>query len=157
VPRRTPSANPAESIAEPRRGERARYLDPRPDDTHCRIHRVPLDATGYCVNAEAWWVPKFRCPHCAGPLWDNGYCPTCTPRTRMFPGDYFEQRWEPGSGREWGHYVRVYAGPTPAPSDADIAGYLAELKALIPQVGRDIGQKPPRQPGEEPAWIHEHV
>lgn len=133
--------------------ERAPYLGPRVDDTQCRIHKIALDPTGYCARAEAWWVPKFCCPHCAGPLWDNGYCPSCTPRTHTFPGDYFEQRWQAGSDREWGHFVRGQRGPTAAPTAEVVAGYLAELRALTPTVGREIGQAPMRQPGDEPAWI----
>jgi hypothetical protein len=145
----------AQTRPEPRSPDRASYLDPREHDTHCRIHKIALDPTGYCARAEAYWVPKFRCPHCAGPLWDNGFCPTCTPKTQIFPGDYFEQRWEANAGREWGHFVRVYAGPSPAPSALEIAGYVKELQALSPKVGRAVGQAPAREPGDEPAWVTE--
>lgn len=130
-----------------------RYAD-RADDTHCRIHRCFVDAvTGWCPMAQAWWVPRFRCPHCAGPLWDNGYCPSCTPRTGTFPGDFFEARWDAGSGREWGHYVRVATGPTAAPTRAEIDGYLAALRACLARVGP---AGPMREPGEEaPEWVTE--
>jgi hypothetical protein len=131
---------------------RAPYLEPRTTDTRCRIHKGPLDETGFCASAHAWWVPRFACPGCHGWLWDNGFCPSCTPRTKTFPGDYFEQNWDPDSGREWGHYVRVYAGPSPAPDAITISGYMAELHALAPRVGRAVGQAP-----TEPAWITEDV
>lgn len=134
---------------EPRSPDRASYLDPREHDAYCRIHKIALDPTGYCARAEAWWVPKFRCPHCAGPLWDNGYCATCTPKTQTFSGDYFEPRWDPDSDREWGHFVRVSQGPSPSPTDEQVVSYLAALKAMVPHVGREIGQVPMRQPGEE--------
>jgi hypothetical protein len=145
----------ARTRPEPRSADRASYLDPREHDTHCRIHKIALDATGFCEFGQSWWVPKFRCPECAGPLWDNGYCATCTPQRKVFPGDYFEQRWDARAGREWGHFVRVYQGPSPAPSAIEIAGYVAQLRALIPTVGRAIGQVPTREPGDEPDWIRE--
>jgi hypothetical protein len=147
VPRQKPIA-PVQPASAEGPADRAAYVQPRTDDLHCRIHKIALDSTGWCERALAWWVPKFRCPHCAGPLWDNGYCANCTPKRHEFPGDYFEQRWEPGP--QWGHYVRVYAGPTPAPSHDEVAGYLAELKAITGTVGRPIGQVPEA----EPAWIH---
>lgn len=145
---------------QPRSPDRGAYLDTREHDAHCRIHKIALDPTGFCEFGQSWWVPQFRCPHCAGPLWDNGFCPTCTPRTRIFPGDYFESRWDSGAGREWGHYVRVHAGPTPAASAEEIAGYFAELRALIQRVG--TADEPVRhvrelQVGEEPAWITEEA
>ena len=131
---------------------RAKYLDPRDTDDVCRIHKTSLDTTGYCSSAQAWWYPAFRCQGCAGPLWDNGYCSTCTPKTDTFPGDYFEQRWDALAGREWGHYVRVHKGPTKAPGRDEVAGYLAELKAI----GRRIGQPiPVREPGDEAEVVDE--
>jgi predicted amidophosphoribosyltransferase len=132
-----------------KRSSRAEYLRPRTEDRHCRMHKIPLDPTGWCARAQAWWVPIYRCPECAGPLRDDGYCAHCTPKTRMFPGDYFEQRWE--AGPTWGHYVRVHRGPTAAPSDDEVAGYLAELKAIVGTVGRPVGQVPE----SEPAWVTE--
>jgi hypothetical protein len=84
------------------------------------------------VAAQVWWAPKFACPECAGPLWDNGFCESCTPKTRIFPGDYFEQRWDDLAGREHGHFVRVHTGPASAPSADDVARYLAELRAMRP-------------------------
>jgi hypothetical protein len=110
--------------------DRAEYLDPRTKDLYCRIHKVALDATGFCEVAQAWWVPKFRCPECAGELWDNGFCANCTPKTARFLGDYFEQRWDAEAGREYGHFVRV-SGSTPAPNAGEVQQYLAELKALV--------------------------
>ena len=115
----------------------------RDDDTHCRIHTIPLDDAGYCAVAQAWWVPRFACPGCRGWLWDNGYCERCTPQTSTFPGDYFEQRWDADAGREYGHFVRVSRGPTPAPTREQVDAFVAELKALV-------GAPPMRQPGEEP-------
>lgn len=151
----TESPPPAAAPPE-RKPDRARYLDPRQDDTRCRIHKMALDPTGFCEFGQSWWVPRFRCPHCAGPLWDNGFCPNCTPQTRIFPGDYFEPRWEANAGREWGHYVRVHAGPSPAPTAIEIAGYIAQLRALIPTGGRAVGQVPAREPGaEQPDWVTE--
>lgn len=138
------------------KSDRARYLDERDHDVTCRIHKIALDETGYCAAAEAWWVPQYRCPHCAGPLWDNGFCPTCTPRRGIFPGDYFEQRWEANAGREWGHYVRVHRGPTPVQTPGQVEAHLTELRTLTGRVGRAVGQAPAREPGdEEPAWVTE--
>lgn len=111
---------------------RARFLEPRDADTYCRIHKVEIDKTGYCVAAGAYWVPKFSCPNCGGPLWDNGYCANCTPKLQAFPGDYFEQTWDAGPHR--GHFVRIHRGPTPAHSRAEVDGYFAELRALIGKV-----------------------
>jgi hypothetical protein len=102
----------------------------RAEDPACRIHRCALDPTGWCPVAQAWWTPTFRCPACAGPLWPNGFCATCTPARHHFTGDYFEARWDDQAGREWGHYVRVQKGPTPVPSEPEVAGYLTALQAL---------------------------
>src|SRR5262245_698372 len=110
--------------------------------TRCPLHHVELDATGFCAVAQAWWWPTFRCPHCAGPLWDNGFCPTCTPRRREFVGDYFEQIWTADAGPAWGHYRRISAGPTPVPGEAEVAGFLAELHARI-KLGRLVADAEP--------------
>lgn len=63
----------------------------------------------------------------------------------MFPGDYFEERYDAGAGREYGHYVRVHPGPTPVLTPDQVAGYLAQLRAIA---GR-VGQMPAREPGDE--------
>jgi hypothetical protein len=105
----------------------------RRHQTHCPIHRVALTPEGFCVVAQAWWVPRFRCPECAGELWDNGFCANCTPKTARFTGDYFEQRWDAEAGREYGHFVRV-SGPKPAPNAGEVQNYLAELKSLVSTV-----------------------
>ncbi len=115
--------------------ERARYLSRREGDAFCRIHKVSLDETGYCLVAKAWWYPRFACPQCHGWLWDNGYCPSCTPKTSMFPGDYFEQRWDEDAGREYGHFVRVSTGPSPAPTALEVQGYVAEMRAHAARIG----------------------
>jgi hypothetical protein len=114
------------------------------------MHRVELDETGFCRVAQAWWYPKFACPQCHGWLYDNGYCETkrCTQTTRVFPGDYFEARFDDGAGREYGHYVRVHRGPTPVMTEAQVASVVAELHAIAPKGVRLIGQAP-RQMGDE--------
>ena len=119
----------------------------RRDQTVCAIHRCALSVTGWCPAAEAYWYPKFACPGCGRALGDNGYCDLCTPERQVFPGDYYAQTWV--AGRAYGHYVLVHKGPTPAPTADDVAGYLAELRALAPKVGRAVGQVPARQPGDE--------
>jgi hypothetical protein len=116
-------------------------ITPRPTPerrTHtvCPVHHGPLDATGFCAVAQAWWYPKFACPACAGPLWDNGFCANCTPKTRHFMGDYFEQLWTAEAGPAYGHYVRVSKGPTPVPTPLEVASYLAELRRVT--IGRDL-------------------
>jgi hypothetical protein len=152
VPRQKPIA-PVPPTAADGLADRATYLGPRLADQYCRLHRVKLDPTGFCAVAQAWWVPHFRCPECAGPLWDNGFCLSCTPRTQIFPGDYFAQCWDDGAGPVWGHYLRGHRGPTPAPSVDEVTGYLAELKAITGTVGREVGQVPNVEP--EPAWVTE--
>lgn len=145
----------------------------RRHQTHCPIHREALRGDGFCRAAQAWWVPRFACPDCAGPLFDNGYCANCTPKTQRFPGDHFEERWDSDAGREYGHFVRV-SGPAPAPTEGQVQDYLAELKALITTVsdkldaeGEGVSRRlrgcrcgrclahfaRAREPGEEPAWI----
>jgi len=131
------------------RPRRAEYLRHRSEDEVCRIHRCTLSETGYCPAAEAYWAPKFACPACGGRLRDDGFCGTCTPRRQVFPGHCYVQDWTPEAGRAYGHYVLVHKGPTPAPTADDVAGYLAELRALAPKVGRAVGQVPARQPGDE--------
>jgi hypothetical protein len=128
---------------------RAGYLQPRSQDTVCRIHRQALDETGWCAVAQAWWYPKFACPACHGWLWENGFCPTCTPRTLMFPGDYFAVRHDDGAGREWLHFVREHRGPTPVPTPAETDAFFAQLKAIAAQ-SRGLGLEL-----TEPAWITE--
>jgi hypothetical protein len=152
MPKGKPKPKPAASSAfDPTASvdNRASWLEPRTQDRYCRIHKTELDDTGFCRIAQAWWVPKFACPGCHGWLWDNGFCPTCTPRTQTFPGDYFEQRWGADAGREYGHFVRVYAGPSPACDGVTIAGFLAELHAIAPKIGRAVGQTPTREMGDE--------
>jgi hypothetical protein len=108
----------------------------------CGVHHVVLDGTGFCAVGQAYWYPKFRCPGCGGPLWDNGFCESCSPRTHQFMGHYFEQRWDDLAGREFAHYVLVHKGPTLMPSPADVAGYLAEFRALTGRIGRAVDATP---------------
>jgi hypothetical protein len=61
----------------------------------------------------------------------------------MFPGDYFEERWDHLAGREYGHYVRVHTGPTPVPTADAVAGYLAQLRAITGRIGRPDAAAPP--------------
>lgn len=153
MPRAKPSAPPSAPAASP---TPPAGVD-RKDQVACPIHRCPLDDTGYCVVAAAWWYPKFACPTCGYWLWDNGYCVSCTAKLGQFPGDYFEARWDEGAGREWGHYVRVHRGPTPVQTLEQVTAHLTELRALVRTVGREIGQAPLREMGDEPSWITEEV
>ena len=145
MPRQKPSGAPSGPLAE--RAPTPPAGLHRRDQPVCALHRCTLSVTGYCPAAEAYWYPKFRCDGCASWLWDNGYCPLCTPERGVFPGDYYEQTW--ADGRTYGHYVRRGRGPTPAPTAEQVAGYLAELRAIAPKIGRAIGQTPTREPGDE--------
>ena len=57
-----------------------------------------------------------------------------------------------GHGPEYGHYVRHATRPTSAPSAAEVAGYLAELRAAIGRVGTPVtGAHPARPDAPSPA------
>jgi hypothetical protein len=109
----------------------------------CRFDGGELDALGFCVKGNGFpWPMKcpFVCPHCRGPLAWNGGCDRCrgsdTPEDRdtwTFVGDLYEPIGNPASAF-YGHHVRRYKGPTPAPTRAEVDASLRELRVRLAQI-----------------------
>jgi hypothetical protein len=119
----------------------------------CRFDGGELDALGFCLKGSGfpWPMPcPFVCPHCRGPLSWNGACDRCrgsdTPEDRdtwTFTGDYYEPVGDP-TDPSYGHHVRRYKGPTPAPTRAEVAGYLRELRERLAKIAaKQAGEAAP--------------
>jgi hypothetical protein len=79
-------------------------------------------------------------PRVSRPLAWNGACDRCrgsdTPEERdtwTFPGDYCEPVGDP-TDPSYGHHVRRYKGPTPAPTLTEVDGYLQELRERLAKI-----------------------